>query len=124
MKGSSRVAGFGVVAAVGITLLGGAAAAHAQAPGPERGPGPNALKLLVVPAFVSSDKTLGCSAANEVRDRLDGDVDTKKLWVIQQNNIDETLKASGFPPCQPISATDEKQLTQQSTRRRVSSRGR
>ncbi len=113
MKGSSRVAGFGVVAALGVTLLGGAAAAHAQAPGPERGPGPNALKLLVVPAFVSSDKTLGCSAANEVRDRLDGDVDTKKLWVIQQNNIDETLKASGFPPCQPISATDEKQLTQQ-----------
>ncbi len=82
-------------------------------PAPERGPGPNALKLLVVPAFVSSDKTLGCSAANEVRDRLDGDVDTKKLWVIQQNNIDETLKASGFPPCQPISSTDEKQLTQQ-----------
>ncbi len=113
MKGSSRVAGFGAVAALGVTLLGGAAAVHAQAPGADRGPGPNALKLLVVPAFVSSDKTLGCSAANEVRDHLDGDVDTKKLWVIQQNNIDETLKASGFPPCQPISATDEKQLTQQ-----------
>jgi predicted Zn-dependent protease len=113
VKGSSRVAGFGVAAALGVALLSVAVTAHAQAPGQERGPGPNALKLLVVPAFVSSDKTLGCSAANEVRDRMDGDVDTKKLWMIQQNNIDETLKASGFPPCQPISATDEKQLTQQ-----------
>jgi tetratricopeptide (TPR) repeat protein len=90
-----------------------ASAAHAQTSAPTRGPGPNALQILVVPAFVSADKTLGCSAANEVRDHLDGDVDTKKDWVIQQDNIEETLKASGFPPCTPISATDDKQLTQQ-----------
>lgn len=115
MKGSSRVAAVTVCAALGLALFGAGAApaAFAQAPGPTRGPGPNALQLLVVPAFVSSDKTLGCSAANEVRDRLDGDVDTKKLWIIQQDKIDETLKASGFPACQPISRTDDKQLAQQ-----------
>ncbi len=115
MKGSSRVAGTAVCAALSVMLLSGvtASAVHAQTSAPPRGPGPNALQILVVPAFVSADKTLGCSAANEVRDHLDGDVDTKKDWVIQQDNIDETLKASGFPPCTPISATDDKQLTQQ-----------
>jgi len=88
-------------------------AAYAQPPGQQRGPGPNAIHLLVVPAFVSADKLLGCTVANEVRDRLDGDVDTKVHWITPQHAIEETLKASGFPPCQPVSATDNKQLSQQ-----------
>jgi tetratricopeptide (TPR) repeat protein len=80
---------------------------------PARAPGPDALHLLVVPALVSTDKALGCESANELRSRLDDDADTKKLWIIPQQRIDETLKASGFPPCSPISSTDDKQLAVQ-----------
>ena len=72
----------------------------------------NALQLLVVPAFVSTDKVLGCEAANEVRDRLDDDADIKKLWILPKDHIDATLKASGFAPCAPIAPTEAKQLAQ------------
>ena len=89
----------------------GALAARAQAPA--RVPGPDALQLLVVPAFASTDKILGCEAANEVRSRLDDDADIKKLWIIPKDHIDATLKASGFTPCSPIAATEDKQLAVQ-----------
>ncbi len=96
--------GAAFAALVGPSLVG------AQA---QRGPGPNSKLLLVVPAFVSSDKDLGCNAANEVRNRLDDDTDPSKLWIISKEHIDESLKASGFPACAPMSAIDDKQLTQQ-----------
>ena len=79
----------------------------------QRGPGPNSKLLLVVPAFVSADKDLGCNAANEVRSRLDDDTDPSKLWIISKEHIDESLKALGFPACAPMSPIDNKQLTQQ-----------
>ena len=109
-----RVAGWMVqavaVLAIAQVSLGGVAA-NAQAP--QRAPGPDALQLLVVPAFVSADKALGCEAANEVRSRLDDDADTKKLWIVPRDHIEATLKASGFPPCSPIAATEDKQLAVQ-----------
>jgi tetratricopeptide (TPR) repeat protein len=103
---SARTTGLTATLLFSIASLG-------SAQGPQRGPGPNSKLILVVPAFVSADKTLGCSAANEVRNHLDDDTDPTKLWVISQEHIDESLKASGFPPCTPISPTDNKQLTQQ-----------
>jgi predicted Zn-dependent protease len=78
-----------------------------------RAPGKDAKHLLVVPALASSDKTLGYQAAVELRARIDDDADTKQLWVIPQQNIDETLTASGFPPHEPISPADAKQLATQ-----------
>jgi tetratricopeptide (TPR) repeat protein len=93
-----------------VQLSVGALALHAQPP--QRVPGPDALQLLVVPAFVSTDKVLGCEAANEVRDRLDDDADIKKLWILPKDHIDATLKASGFAPCSPIAPTEAKQLAQ------------
>ncbi len=117
MTGSRRAARVAVWSARVVAVLTaaqlsvGGVAAYAQAP--TRGPGPDALQLLVVPAFVSTDKILGCEAANEVRSRLDDDADTKKLWIITREHIDQTLKASGFPPCSPIAATESKQLSVQ-----------
>ncbi len=115
MKGSSRLASpsaWGARAVAALALCVGPALG-AQTTQVAKGPEPGATELLVVPAFSSQDKKLGCDAANEVRDRLDGDANTKQLYVIPGHNIEETLKASGFPVCQPISSTDDKQLTQQ-----------
>jgi tetratricopeptide (TPR) repeat protein len=113
VKGSSRPAlpiKWLAQAVVGVALVASPALSAQSAP---KAPGKDAKHLLVVPAFVSADKALGCAAANEVRTRLDDDADSKVLWIIPQQHIDETLKASGFPPCQPISPTDDKQLSQQ-----------
>jgi tetratricopeptide (TPR) repeat protein len=94
-----------------VAILVGSSLVGAQPP--QRGPGPNSKMLLVVPAFVSADKDLGCTAANDLRNRLDDETDAAKLWIISKEHIDESLKASGFPPCSPISPIDNKQLTQQ-----------
>ena len=95
-------------AALAIATLGAAAGAQAV-----RAPGKDAKHLLVVPALASSDKTLGYQAAVELRSRLQDDADPKQLWVVPQQNIDETLTASGFPPHEPISPADAKQLATQ-----------
>jgi tetratricopeptide (TPR) repeat protein len=73
---------------------------------------PDALKLLVVPAF-NGDKSVACKAAMELRDRVEDDLDGRKLWVVSRSNIEETLKASGFPVCDPITPSDAKQLSSQ-----------
>jgi predicted Zn-dependent protease len=78
-----------------------------------RTPDPDAKFTLVVPAFISPDKTLGCKAAQEVRDRLDGDLNYHKLPVVPRDHIDQTLQASGFPVCDPITPSDTKQLASQ-----------
>jgi tetratricopeptide (TPR) repeat protein len=78
-----------------------------------RTPDADAKFTLVAPAFTSTDKTLGCKAAQEVRDRLDGDLNYKKLPVVPKDHVDQTLQASGFPVCDPITPSDTKQLASQ-----------
>jgi tetratricopeptide (TPR) repeat protein len=78
-----------------------------------RTPDADAKYTLVVPAFTSPDKTLGCKAAQEVRDRLDDDLNYHKLPVVPKDHVDQTLQASGFPVCDPITASDTKQLASQ-----------
>jgi len=75
-----------------IATLGAAAGAQAV-----RAPGKDAKHLLVVPALASSDKTLGYQAAVELRSRLQDDADPKQLWVVPQQNIDETLTFYRLP---------------------------
>jgi tetratricopeptide (TPR) repeat protein len=78
-----------------------------------RAPDADAQYTLVTPAFSSPDKTLGCSAAKEVRDRLDDALNYKKLPVVPRDHVDQTLQASGFPVCDPITPSDTKQLASQ-----------
>jgi hypothetical protein len=78
-----------------------------------RTPDADAKYTLVVPAFTSADKTLGCKAAQEVRDRLDDDLNYHKLPVVPKDHVDQTLQASGFPLCDPITPSDTKQLASQ-----------
>jgi tetratricopeptide (TPR) repeat protein len=95
---------------LGLTLAFTASIAGAQSP--PRQHDPDAQKLLVVPAF-NGDKSISCKAAMEVRDKIEDDLDGRHLWVVSRSNIEETLKASGFPVCDPITPSDAKQLSSQ-----------
>jgi tetratricopeptide (TPR) repeat protein len=109
-RGCGRTTIFKALTGIALASFALSPAARGQA---VRAPGKDAKHLLVVPALVSSDKTLGYQAAVELRTRIEDDADTKQLWVIPQQNIDETLTASGFPPHEPISPADAKQLATQ-----------
>jgi tetratricopeptide (TPR) repeat protein len=95
---------------MGLALVFCASIAGAQSP--PRQHDADAQKLLVVPAF-NGDKSIACKAAMEVRDKIEDDLDGRHLWVVSRTNIEETLKASGFPVCEPITASDAKQLSSQ-----------
>ena len=95
---------------LGLALVFSSSIAGAQAPPKQHDA--DALKLLVVPAF-NGDKSIACKAAMEVRDKIEDDLDGRHLWVVSRSNIEETLKASGFPVCDPITPSDAKQLSSQ-----------
>ncbi len=95
---------------LGLALVFCASIAGAQSP--PRQHDADALKLLVVPAY-NGDKTIACKAAMETRDKIEDDLDGRHLWVVSRTNIEETLKASGFPVCDPITPSDAKQLSSQ-----------
>ena len=61
----------------------------------------------------NGDKSISCKTAMEVRDKIEDDLDGRHLWVVSRSNIEETLKASGFPVCDPITPSDAKQLSSQ-----------
>jgi tetratricopeptide (TPR) repeat protein len=60
-----------------------------------RGANPDAPTLVVV-TFKSADKKTGVDFAEEVRDRISGDVSYRDLQVQTKANIDATLQASGY----------------------------
>jgi tetratricopeptide (TPR) repeat protein len=98
-----------------VALLGVVAVTFAGTLGAQtiRKPDDDAKYTLVVPAFTSPDKILGCKTAQEVRDRLDGDLNYRKLPVVPKDHVDQTLQASVFPVCDPITPSDTKQLASQ-----------
>jgi tetratricopeptide (TPR) repeat protein len=98
------------LAALAAAIGFGVGVAGAQAPPKQHDA--DALKLLVVPAF-NGDKSVACKAAMDLRDRIEDDLDNRHLWVVSRSNIEETLKASGFPTCDPITPSDAKQLSSQ-----------
>jgi len=104
-----------LIAARVLVLVGGAAVAtgsfvpasltaqRSSAPAPK----------FMVTAFRSSDKALGCLTGDAVRDRLEQDNPPRILFVIPKDDINKTLEASGYPPCEPLTLTDAKQLANQ-----------
>lgn len=108
MTVSSRLA----FAAAGLVVAIGLSVGVAGAQSPPKQHDADALKLLVVPAF-NGDKSIACKAAMDFRDRIDDDLDNHKLWIVSRSNVEETLKASGFPICDPITPSDAKQLSSQ-----------
>lgn len=68
-----------------------------------------AARVLVL-VFRGPDKATGVAAANAVRSRLEGDVSPRAVTVIAKDQIDTTLKASGYPTDEALNSNDAKAL--------------
>ncbi len=100
-----------VFAALAVTLLGGfpAVAAAQTRPG-----NPNAPMLVVV-SFKTNDpaKKLGVDFAEDIRDKVQGDVSYRDLQVQSKANIDATLQASGYDMTAALTEGDANLLSKQ-----------
>ncbi|MBI2795599.1 MAG: tetratricopeptide repeat protein [Gemmatimonadetes bacterium] len=89
------------LAVLGVAVLPLVARAQRRAPQPPR--------FMITP-FRAPEKALGCLAADAVRERLADDNPQRILFIIPKDDINRTLEASGFPPCDPLPATEAKSL--------------
>ena len=95
------IAGFAAVLAASVAP----ASARAQR---NQGPGPDTKKALVT-AF-RGDVEGGVKAADEIRNRIQGEYSIKVLMPISKKNIDATLLQSGYKPDSALSPNDIKEL--------------
>ena len=65
---------------------------------------------VMVATLASPDKDLGQQAAEAIRSRLSRDVNAQKLTVIPRNDIENTLKASGYSTTEALQPSDAKAL--------------
>jgi hypothetical protein len=72
-------------------------------------PAPDAARIMVA-TFKSTDKKLGVQAGDEIRERLTRDIGGKQLWVIPKTDVENTLKASGYPTDQALAPNDAREL--------------
>jgi len=72
---------------------------------------PNAPVMVVLP-LRSTDKALGCKAQESIQSRLNSDFGSKQMTITSKQFIDATLKASGFPECDPLAPSDARALAQ------------
>ncbi|MEO5904020.1 MAG: hypothetical protein ABIQ55_08420, partial [Gemmatimonadaceae bacterium] len=80
------------------------ASAHAQKRPPDPPP------RVMVATLSSSEKDLGPQAAEAIRSRISRDVNAQKLVVIPKNDIENTLKASGYSTTEALQLNDAKAL--------------
>jgi len=93
-------------------LAGSSGVAEAQTR-PGQGPGPDTPKILV-PTFriqgATQERGLGVQGADAIRNRVSQEFTARQLWAISKNDINETLKASGYNPDSALSPSDIKEL--------------
>lgn len=65
---------------------------------------------VMVATFQSADKDLGIKAAEELRNRIERDVDARKVVVIPKADINKTLEASGYSTTEALQPNDAKAL--------------
>ena len=71
---------------------------------------PEAIPRVMVATFQAADKELGVKAADELRSRIERDVDARKVVVIPKVDINKTLEASGYPANEALQPNDAKAL--------------
>ena len=112
MTVSTRHAGLvsGVLLAAAVAT---AAPLNGQQPVVRRVAPPEGAPRFMVPMLKAPDtKVLGSQVADAIRTRLSQDFQPKDLWVIPKENIEATLKASGFPPDEPPDRVTTRLLAQ------------
>jgi tetratricopeptide (TPR) repeat protein len=108
VKARHRQAAAFVGTLAGLAL--GSAPLFAQS-GYQRPVDPNAPVMVVLP-LRSTEKGLGCKAQEAIQSRLTADFGSKQMTITSKQFIDATLKASGFPECDPLAPSDARALAQ------------
>ncbi len=85
----------------------GVVTAEAQ---PRRSPPRPDTPRMVVQVFGSADKEAGPEASDELRERLISAFPSRVLWVFDKQEVVGFLEASGFPPNEQLTKTDEATL--------------
>jgi tetratricopeptide (TPR) repeat protein len=105
---SALAAGIIALSALGAPLM---AQQPRSAPPAQRGGNPNPdTPQILVTTFQSSDRKLGVQAGDELRKRLQSEHSAKELFVIQTNQVNGTLEASGYRPDSALNASDLMEL--------------
>ena len=95
---------------VTLTVAGSASLALAQPA--QRGPNPNAPRLMVS-ACRTPDKALAILCADKIRSQIEGDVSFRSLYVMPKTDVENTLTASGYDPATALAAGDANALARQ-----------
>jgi tetratricopeptide (TPR) repeat protein len=98
-------------ALVSLFVAGSATTALAQ-PSMNRGPNPNAPKLMVS-ACRTNDKVLAVLCADKLRAQIEGDVSFRVLYVNPKSDVENVLTASGYPIDQALATADAVALAKQ-----------
>jgi predicted Zn-dependent protease len=67
---------------------------------------------LTIMTFQSTERGLGAKAAETLRNRLSHDFSEKQLYTLSTDIVQRALKASSFPPSEPLDSSNEKLLAQ------------
>lgn len=97
------------VAMAMVAATGASAVAGAQA---NRGPNPNAPKLMVAACRVA-DKTLAKQCGDKVRSQIEGDVSYRSLYVRPTQDVENVLSQSGYDPQVALNPSDAMALAKQ-----------
>ncbi len=75
-------------------------------------PGQNKGATFMVPVFRSSEKGLGVTMADHMRDELMNDNLMTSMWVVSKKDLNANLELSGYSGADALSSSDLKQLAQ------------
>jgi len=73
-------------------------------------PGQNKGATFMVPVFRSSEKGLGVTMADKMRDELMNDNLMTSMWVVSKKDLNANLELSGYSGADALSSSDLKQL--------------
>jgi tetratricopeptide (TPR) repeat protein len=92
-------------AALAVLMISGSAASVVAQPRMNRGPNPDAPKLMVS-ACRTTDKVLAVQCADKIRTEIEGDVSFRVLYVRPKVDIENTLTQSGYDPAVALAPAD------------------
>jgi tetratricopeptide (TPR) repeat protein len=93
-------------------LVAGSAMTMLAQPSMNRGPNPNAPKLMVS-ACRTTDKALAVLCADKLRTQIEGDVSFRVLYVNPKTDVENVLSASGYDPAVALAPADAMALAKQ-----------
>lgn len=108
VKARQRAARTSAALMIGLALQGSVSPLGAQQQTLQRGQSPGPRFMVAV--LRSNERNLGAQVADQIRERLAGDIMMRTLWIIPKSDIDNALEQSGYSKTEPLNSNDAKQL--------------